>query len=217
MVPRIPVPTLRKMNHIIAAATILLVLALTACATLTKKQCLQGDWHAIGFNDGLNGRTHGYFDWHVKACNRVEVVPDKTIWLAGHKKGARQYCQPDNAYKEGLRGKAYHNICEPDQHRVFSALHGLGKSEYWLIELRDFYANEIARYERELDEKEAFWDKTGVDDHQSYGERKRLRREIRLSRQMYLKQSDELADFRRRLQMYGMWQMAGLSNDDKPD
>ena len=205
-----------RLTALFAVVTTLVCGALLpSCTTLTKDQCLSGDWYSIGVNDGLLGRAHYYFELHEKACKKVDVEPVKETWLAGHKQGARQYCQPNNAYKEGLKGKSYHNICEPDQHRIFVALFRLGKEEYWLIFYRNYYAQQIASYERELDEKEAFWDKTGVDEHQSYSERKRIRRNISSARTLYLGTSDELARFRRRMRVYGMWQMAGLSEADK--
>lgn len=211
MSPRNFVPP-RPTNTIFCIVTLVLTATLiNSCASLTKEQCLNGEWNRLGYQDGYLGRSHGYFERHVKACQRVHVLPDKKTWLDGHKKGARKYCEPENAYKEGLMGREYHNICEPDQHKAFVVLHHLGHREYLLIRSRDYYAREVARLENDLDEKEAYWDEVGLDDSQTRDQRSYIRNQIHFARERQLKESDRLADFRRRLQNGGIWQIQGLN------
>ena len=205
----IPLPSIKSTFGV--TMLILTAALISSCASLTKEQCLQGDWNHLGYLDGYQGRSHGYFEKHVKACQRVHVQPDKETWLDGHKRGARKYCEPDNAYKQGLMGRKYHNICEPDQHKTFVVLHELGHREYLIIESRDYYAREVARLENALDEKEAYWDDVGLDDSQTQDQRSSIRSQIHFARKRQLEESDRLAEFRRRLQTGAIWQIAGMN------
>lgn len=109
-------------------------LLLNSCATMTKSQCLEADWQAKGKEDGSLGWPTSRIDLHAKACERAKVVPDREAWLAGHKVGALEYCQPDSAYEQGLAGRTYHNICPKDLHRIFVPVYLVG---YELKRLRD--------------------------------------------------------------------------------
>lgn len=211
MSPRNFVPP-RPNSTIFCIVTLVLTAALiNSCASLTKEQCLNGDWKRLGYQDGYLGRSHGFFQRHVKACERFLVLPDKLTWLAGHKIGARKYCEPENAFKQGLMGRGYNGICEPDQHKAFVVLHNLGYREYRIIQSRDYYAREVARLENSLDEKEAYWDKVGLDASQTQEQRSYFRDQIDFARRRQMAKSDELANFRRRLQAGGTWQIEGLN------
>lgn len=43
-----------------------LLLSLSACATISKEECLNGYWEEIGFRDGTNGRTSDYLQKPVR-------------------------------------------------------------------------------------------------------------------------------------------------------
>jgi len=192
------------------------VLALTAivlssCMTMSKKQCRTTEWQLQGVNDALRGRPHSRFDQHVKTCKRADIVPDRDAWLVGHKQGARRYCQPSNAYEVGQRGRTYYNICEPDQHTIFVALYKLGSKERSLIYRRDQAAANIVRLENELEELEKMLERANVDGPKSRKTTKSRRQDLEWERGEFSDAVDDLARFRRRLQLEGMWNMAGLT------
>jgi len=202
----------QKPLWILSTLSILILTAvlLVSCASLSKKQCLAGEWQSIGVKDALYGRPQSRFEQHVKACQKVNIVPDRAVWLAGHKQGARSYCRPSNAYDEGRRGSTYYNICEPDQHAIFVPIYNLGYKEYSLIRRRDSAEAELARYEKDLIEFEEMLRRAKIDSDQSDEDLRSRRRKIKFAREHYADAVDDLANFRRRLQFEGVRKMAGL-------
>lgn len=78
--------------------SLLLTLFLAACASLSKEECLSGDWHTIGVTDGQKGQLRDRISKHQKACDRVDITPDIKAWSVGCEKELRNYCTPQNAY-----------------------------------------------------------------------------------------------------------------------
>ena len=60
---------------------------LLSCATLSKQQCLIGDWQTIGYNDGVAGYFSERLASHSKACAKAHVTPDYLAWERGRKLG----------------------------------------------------------------------------------------------------------------------------------
>ena len=93
---------------------ILLLLPLAACATLSEDQCREGDWYAIGLNDGADGRSPDFIRNHAKACADYGVMPDRSLWEKGRQEGLALYCRPSRAWKEGARGRHLKPVCPPE-------------------------------------------------------------------------------------------------------
>jgi hypothetical protein len=106
--PRLPFPR-RVPFHTASFLTIAFVLA--GCASLSREQCLQGDWHQIGYADGVAGAAAARINDHAKACADVGVKPDLDAYLHGREQGFQKYCRPANAFDLGRRG-APHNAEE---------------------------------------------------------------------------------------------------------
>ena len=84
---------------------------LSACATLTKQECMVGDWQAIGYNDGVAGYYSDRLASHAKACAKTSVTPDYQLWERGRQLGLKQYCTVTSAYNVGRRGRKLNNVC----------------------------------------------------------------------------------------------------------
>lgn len=84
---------------------------LSACATLTKQECVVGDWQAIGYNDGVAGYYSDRLASHAKACAKTSVTPDYQLWERGRQLGLKQYCTVTSAYNVGRRGRKLNNVC----------------------------------------------------------------------------------------------------------
>lgn len=52
------------------------ILLLSSCATLSKQECVVGDWQTIGYNDGVAGHYADRLASHTKACAKASVAPD---------------------------------------------------------------------------------------------------------------------------------------------
>ncbi len=87
---------------------------LSGCATMSKKECANANWHTIGYSDGAKGVHHQYLEKRRKSCGKHEIIPDDAAYHAGWGQGIRSYCTSDNGYRAGKDGKAYPNICPQD-------------------------------------------------------------------------------------------------------
>jgi hypothetical protein len=95
------------------------LLFLAGCATLNKEECLSGDWRGLGMKDGVNGELAVRIEEHRKACAEHSIRPDEELYMAGRAEGLREYCQIDNAFQSGLKGRQYQGVCPLDIHTLF--------------------------------------------------------------------------------------------------
>lgn len=84
---------------------------LSACATLSKQECMIGDWQAIGYNDGVAGYAADRLASHTKACSKASITPDYQLWERGRQLGLKQYCTVTSTYNIGRRGQKLNNVC----------------------------------------------------------------------------------------------------------
>ena len=99
---------------------ILVLVALnSACATLSREECVQGSWHSLGLQDGRAGATYKRLGEHQKACSEYGVRVDNEQYKAGRQQGLNDYCQLDNAIDMGLKGNRYQSVCPSDIHSDF--------------------------------------------------------------------------------------------------
>lgn len=112
--------------------TILLTCAtLTGCASVTKEECIAGDWTAIGARDGVAGRVGDtQFARHTDACAKVQVTPDRSAWARGYAQGLAQYCTPSSGLTEGLAGRTYRGVCPQASQASFQRAYDLGRDVY---------------------------------------------------------------------------------------
>jgi hypothetical protein len=87
---------------------------LVGCASMSKKDCENADWRAIGYNDGARGINFTNLDSYRKRCSEYQIAPDANAYQAGWNQGIRSYCTSDNGYRAGAAGQAFPNICPSD-------------------------------------------------------------------------------------------------------
>lgn len=102
-------PKLRTSLTVLMAAVML-----CGCATLSKEECMTGNWEAIGFSDGAAGRSAERLNSHNRACAKVGISPDYHAWERGRQAGLKQYCTTDNAYQTGKQGYTLNAVCPAD-------------------------------------------------------------------------------------------------------
>lgn len=106
---------------------LLAVAQLAGCATLNEAECRSADWHAIGYEDGLQGRPAARLADHRKACAKHGVPPDPAAYDAGRDAGLQRYCQPHSGYWAGLEGAAYHGVCPAPLRDAFLPAYDYGR------------------------------------------------------------------------------------------
>ncbi|WP_164736381.1 DUF2799 domain-containing protein [Rhizobium vallis] len=140
-----------RVFFVLAAVGIGLFLA--SCNTLSKKECLAGDWDGIGFTDGFYGHSpEARFEQHIKSCKRVKVVPDRAVWKKGYQAGLLRYCTPEQGLWWGQRGYAYVGVCPPETEPGFLHGHDLGRRQYWLETDLKRVTDEVKSKEEELED-----------------------------------------------------------------
>ena len=93
---------IRSVTLVGIVAPVLLMFA--GCASLSKAQCLEGDWFEIGLSDGESGMDSARFDEYVDTCAKYDVVPDFAKYSEGRTKGLEFFCTRSIGYSEGRQG-----------------------------------------------------------------------------------------------------------------
>jgi hypothetical protein len=127
------------------------LLLLTGCATLSKEECLKGDWRGLGMKDGVNGEPAVQIEQHRKACAEYSIRPDEKIYMDGRAEGLREYCQIDNAFRSGLSGRQYKGVCPPAINLTFFRYNEAAYRVYQTREEIKKLHNEIASKQREME------------------------------------------------------------------
>jgi hypothetical protein len=134
---------------------ILLALSgLSACASLSKEECLNADWKTIGYEDGSLGRAETTIQSHRKACAKINVSPDLNQYLSGHKEGARVYCKKSTAYQLGVSGGAYNGICPADLEPAFLKAYRYGQELFSIRQEISRIESAITSYENSITDLE---------------------------------------------------------------
>lgn len=165
----------------IVLTMITLACALNGCATMNQDQCLAGDWGAVGYGDGLNGRPLSRLDDHAKACAKHGVVPLEVPYRSARADGLTMYCTRERGFEEGRGGDAYHQVCPVDLEADFLPAYRDGQRlhvvETALVSVESDFDSALSRIEdREdkLDAKQRELRQEGLTD----AERERIRDRI---------------------------------------
>ncbi|MEQ8446532.1 MAG: DUF2799 domain-containing protein [Pelagibacterium sp.] len=115
---------------LLICAALLGALVLASCATLSREQCEAGDWRAIGFNDGAEGRPADRITSHVEACSEFGIAVDNAVYQTGRNEGLRVYCRLSNAERQGRAGERYFGVCQGELGVAFARVHGAGREVF---------------------------------------------------------------------------------------
>lgn len=111
-------------------AILLTCLALGSCAGMDAAECQTADWRAIGYEDGVQGRSPAYFGTRRKDCAEHGVAASFDAYTVGRADGLAHFCRPLNGYHLGTQGYQYSGICPSGQESAFIAAHADGFGLY---------------------------------------------------------------------------------------
>lgn len=107
------------------------LVVVVSCASISREECVQGDWETIGLRDGAAGeRPDLQFDRHQRQCAKVDVTPDRTEWQRGYDQGLVRFCTPLSGLAQGQRGRINRNLCPAELAPRFAQGHALGLREH---------------------------------------------------------------------------------------
>lgn len=99
---------------------LILVIFVVGCSVINEEQCLQGDWHYIGYADGERGFYPNARLMEIsEGCSAYGVTPDNEVYRDGHQLGLRRYCTAANGYLLGEDGKEINDLCPADLRTTF--------------------------------------------------------------------------------------------------
>ncbi len=130
-------------RHKLSTLALLALVCLPGCASLSQQECAAADWYAIGVRDGANGRGEEYLAEHAKACAKLDIQPDRELWLDGRDRGLERYCTPRNGYRVGEVGGSYVGVCFAIDESAFLRGYDLGKQVNRVKTRLDYVENEI--------------------------------------------------------------------------
>ena len=107
-------------------SVLLLVIFLSSCSNLTKKDCSTLNWHKQGINDGKLGMRKSLFVQHAAKCLER---PNREEYLKGRKKGLKTFCSEPGLYERGYSGGIYLGECGSLNSRLKDA-YDLGRETY---------------------------------------------------------------------------------------
>lgn len=106
------------------------VVVLGGCATLSRDQCLESDWQAIGRADALVGYQTSRLEEHRQACFDYGVQPDFEAYKQGHAQGLVNYCTFKGGFKAGYGGYRYYQLCPATVEADFLDGYEMGRDIY---------------------------------------------------------------------------------------
>ncbi len=104
--------------------SLLMILLVHSCSSVSKKDCSSLNWYDQGVKDGEEGRRSTYFLQHALKCTEA---PDNKEYVSGRNEGLNLFCTRYGGFNEGRRGATYLGQCSSfkDEDR-FKVAHQLG-------------------------------------------------------------------------------------------
>ena len=180
---------------------------LANCATMSKDECLVGDWGEKGYADGASGYPLTRLEEHAKACAKYQVTPNPSAYQSAREDGLRGYCTFQRGWTEGRAGNIYYGACRPEEEADFLPAYQDGRRLHDVIaaveSAQSALNSAISRIENredKLEAKQAELRQNGLSDEERQKIRDRIqevRGEIRDARRNARDASDALDMARR--------------------
>lgn len=138
------------MNPKIPSLILAGALALQGCASMSKSECLVGDWYAIGYEDGVRGARADAVSRHRKACAKHGIAIDMKAYQQGRHDGLSLFCQPSKGFNLGARGGGYSGVCPRELEPEFLNAYNAGRKLYELESSVNYTNRQIYAKQKEL-------------------------------------------------------------------
>lgn len=92
--------------------SILILILLNACSSLSKEDCTNKNWLNLGKEDALSGEVEPKTANYRKDCSKYGLQIKSMDYLKGFELGLKEYCTYYNGLYRGKEGSASHSLCE---------------------------------------------------------------------------------------------------------
>lgn len=133
--------------------TVLSLSLLAGCA-ITKEDCASLNWQQQGLEDGFKGLVARSGYWQAQ-CQQHGYKVDNSAYSKGWAEGNRQYCTPEQGYRNGSLGNHYQGVCQGSAKDDFMRSYERG----WKVYERNQYRESL--YDRQRDIR---WRISEIDD-----------------------------------------------------
>jgi len=116
--------------HAARIAFVMVLAALSGCASMDAKDCQKTDWYQRGLAEGRWGAASDEIKAHADVCGKVSVVPDEGAWRAGYAEGVKSYCTASSGWNRGTRNESYRGACAGLDEATFLRYHSAGQQLY---------------------------------------------------------------------------------------
>lgn len=139
------------MSHQNLVLFAIITIALSGCATLNREECVNADWHMIGYRDGDNGEAASRIEEHQEACAEFGIRPNYSDYVQGRQQGIASYCTDANGFNQGRRGQHYLGVCPKSSEQDFLFGYQEGIRLHRAEQAKHETANRLYQLERKLD------------------------------------------------------------------
>ncbi|MEN1928384.1 DUF2799 domain-containing protein [Luteimonas sp. MJ250] len=189
------------MRGIGCVAMCVLLVLLAGCATMSRDQCMAGNWERAGYQDGAAGHAPSRLADHEAACMAHGISVDARLYLAARERGLEEYCTPYRGFEAGSNGRSYAGVCPAWAEADFLAGYADGRVVHDARQYVERARSEISTQEHRIRQLRKDTDRTRERigrDGISAEDRKELERELRRLRDDTRRAEDELGHAHRR-------------------
>lgn len=136
-------------HHLLLGA----ILTLTACSTMSQKECLVANWYDLGFTDGAAGYPITFFSERAADCVKYGISANRETYLQARQAGLKNYCTREKGYEQGYNGRSYHGVCQGRDGNNFLSGYRKGKRIYVQQSRVDSLEWNIRSIERDIEEQ----------------------------------------------------------------
>ena len=133
------IPKLLSLSLIMAGA-----FSLSACKTVSEDTCMAGNWEAVGFKDGTNGKSSDRLSKIAESCAKYGVSVDNLSYMSGYEAGLPKYCTFQRGFERGESGSSYNQVCSGDLAAEYAPGYEEGRVRY---EIYSKHEQLVERYE----------------------------------------------------------------------
>ena len=109
-------------------------ISLSGCKTVSEDTCLAGNWEAVGFKDGANGKSSNRLSKIAEACTKYGTSVDNQSYIAGYEAGLPKYCTFQRGFERGESGSSYNQVCSGELSAEYAPGYEEGRIRYQIYQ-----------------------------------------------------------------------------------